>query len=384
MSVALPSPTGPDGGVAELAALVRASAATDATREVVWLRFSALPAGLHRPHHLRLLREAVAPRRGQPARLFHLPNGDLAVVAMPARDPANGAAAQARAALEGAMEEAALRQVLRPLRLPEEAAAVLAAAEESMGLRGAVSPEAPPGAPSAPLDPALLREAERALEGADVWPLHARQSVCRLAPDGGAPEPVREDVRPLPAAVSDRLLGGRDANAAPALARRLADALSDRLLLSLARRDWVAAPEPLHLPVSVGGITGAAFLRLDAALPRALKPLLTLGVAADTILDDPDGFCFGRDFARARGYRLALEAPDAALLRPLPPRRLELDAVRLPFTPALAADPGPLPALLREGVEVVLAGADGSAAVAWGWENGITLFQGRVLQRRRG
>ncbi len=381
MSVAVPAACGPDGGVAELAALVRASAATDSAREVVWLRFSALPPELHRPHHLRLLREAVAPRRGVASRLFHLPNGDLAVVAMPSRDPAAGAAALARAALEGALDADALARVMRPLRLPGEAAAVLAAAEDSMGLRGAAAPDAPA---AAALDPALLAQAERALEGADVWPLHARQTVCRLAPAGGAPEPVREDVRPLPDAVADRLLGGRAAAAAPALAARLADALSDRLLLSLARPDWLGAPAPLHLPVSVAGLTGAAFLRLDALLPRALKPLLTLGVAASGILDDPEGFRFARDLALARGYRLSLEVPGIAALRHLSPRRLGLDAVRLPFSADLAADPGPLPAVLRDGAEVVLAASDGSAAVAWGWENGITLFQGRAMQRRRG
>ena len=110
---ALLAPLGSDGGVAELAALVRDCAATDSAREVVWLRFSALPPSLHRPHHLRLLHDAVAPRRGHPTRLFRLPNGDLAVVAMPSRGPDTSAAALTRAALEGAMAEETLARVLR-------------------------------------------------------------------------------------------------------------------------------------------------------------------------------------------------------------------------------------------------------------------------------
>ena len=32
---------------------------------------------------------------------------------------------------------------------------------------------------------------------------------------------------------------------------------------------------------------------------------------------------------------------------------------------------------------VVLAGVDRPAAIAWGWEMGITLFQGRLIESRR-
>ena len=33
--------------------------------------------------------------------------------------------------------------------------------------------------------------------------------------------------------------------------------------------------------------------------------------------------------------------------------------------------------------QVVLAGVDRPAAIAWGWEMGITLFQGRLVEQRR-
>lgn len=376
-----PSPTGPDGDAAELVELVRAAVESGATREVLWLRFSALPAGLDRPHHRRLLRDAAAPRRAQPSRLFRLGNGDLVVVAMPARDPAEGAAAQARATLAGALDEPALAEVLRALRLPQEAAAVLAAVEE--GISPAQPRRAAAKAPP-PLDPPTLAAAEQALEQADVWPLHARQMVCRLCPDSAAVQPVREDVRPLPAAVSERLLAGHDAAAAPHLAVRLAEAVSARLVASLTRPEWRGRPHPLHLPLPLAGLTSPAFLKLDATLPAAAKPLLMLGLAAADILADPEGFRFARDFARVRGYRLALEVTGTAVLSLLPPAALGVEAVRIPFTAALPGDPGPLRALAARGpVAVVLAGADSSTAIAWGWEQGIRLFQGRLVQRAR-
>jgi len=38
-------------------------------------------------------------------------------------------------------------------------------------------------------------------------------------------------------------------------------------------------------------------------------------------------------------------------------------------------------ALAAAGHEIVLAGADRPAAIAWGWEAGVRLFQGRVVDR---
>ncbi|UFN47258.1 hypothetical protein LPC08_14610 [Roseomonas sp. OT10] len=380
-----PAPTGPDGGPAELMELVRDSLASGASRDVLWLRFSAMPPSLDRPHHRRLLREAAMPRRGQPCRLFRLPDGDLVVVTLPSHQPLEAALAQARAALSGAVQEEALGQVLRGMRLPQEAAALLAAVEECL------SPTRPAraAAPAPPLDPASLAAAEQALAQADVWPLHARQMVCRLCPETGAVQALREDVRPLPGAVAERLLAGRDAAASPALASRLAEAIAARLLASLARPEWRGRPRPLHLPLPVAGLTSPAFLRLDAILPRTAKPMLMLGIAAAEILADPPAFRFARDFARGQGYRLALEVPGPAALVLMPPTRLGVEAVRIPFSPALTADPAPLTRLAAQAqrggaVQVVLAGADSAAAIAWGWENGLRVFQGRLVQRARG
>lgn len=373
-------PGGEAGTARDLAALVHHCTASDSRRDVVWLRLSTLPAGLDRPHHRRLLREAATPPVGPRGRSFHLPNGDLAVVAPPGPGP--GIAETTRAALEGALPEAMLGQVLRTMRLPQEAVSILAALEESLGLR---QPSAPP-AGARPLDPAGLAEAERALRHADVWPLHARQSVCRLIPEEGRLEPVREDVRPIAASVSERLLGGRDVSASPALAAHLGDLLAARLLATLlSRRDWQGSPRPLHLPLSLAALSGPAFLHLDAVLPPALKPLLTLGLPTLEVLAAPGEVPLLRRFLLARGYRLALEVPEPGLLAAVRPARLGIATLRIPFSPDLPAAPEALRRVLEDRrTELVLAGCDGAAAIAWGWKMGIRLFQGRAIQHRRG
>uniref|UniRef100_UPI001F364CBB hypothetical protein n=1 Tax=Falsiroseomonas oryziterrae TaxID=2911368 RepID=UPI001F364CBB len=82
---------------------------------------------------------------------------------------------------------------------------------------------------------------------------------------------------------------------------------------------------------------------------------------------------------------LALDDAPAELLALLPPERLGLDILRLRWTPDLPAQrPAALDRLLATAPgRVVLTGVDRSAAIAWGWECGIRLFQGPLVERRR-
>jgi hypothetical protein len=107
--------------------------------------------------------------------------------------------------------------------------------------------------------------------------------------------------------------------------------------------------------------------------------LTVLALPAGDALADPEGFAFARDFARARGYRLALDMPGPELLAAFPPDRVGVELLRLPWSPGLAA----LAPALPPG-RVVLVGADRAAAIGWGWEAGVTLFEGRLLRPRAG
>ena len=103
---------------------------------------------------------------------------------------------------------------------------------------------------------------------------------------------------------------------------------------------------------------------------------------------DPAGFVFARDLLLARGHRPNAGCAGAAALLALPPSRVGLGRLRLRWSEALpaartrrgrrAADSFP-----ADPDAVVLSGVDRPAAIAWGWEMGITLFQGRLVESRR-
>jgi len=368
---------------AELAALVRDSVAANAVRDVLHLRIGALAPELRRPHHQRLLRDVLEPLMAAGrTRVFDLPNGDVVAVAPP---PALGLET-ARIALLRALDTSAT-EVVRAMRLPEEAAQLLAATAHSLGLDPDQAPPPPPRPRGVPIATADLVTAERAIGQADLEPVTTTQAVCRLDPEGGPARLAWEDRRIKWDALAEAVLPGIDIAAAPELQRRLARSAELRLLAELVRplaqRNW----RPTGLLLSPATIISGGFGRFEAALPAGRRESVTIGITPRDALADPAGFVAARDLARGHGFRLALDDAPATLLPLLPPGRLGIDVLRLRWSAELPGIPGPtIAALLGQASNaplVVLTGVDRPAAIAWGWEIGITLFQGPLVERRR-
>lgn len=368
--------------LAALSALVRQCVAEDVPRQALLLRLGPLAGQLRGEHHHRLLREALAPLlRPSRARLFTLPNGDLVALG-----PENGWHMEEVAARLGTlladlvpMEEGqegsapALPGTL--LRLPAQAAALLAALEAALADAPAAAPPSPSqgGAPAA--WPALARLAQ-AIGSADLAAFLRCRPVLRLAPEEEAvAEPQWMEWRIAMPELAQALLG--PGAAAPALPPPLRSLVEQRLLAELARPGEAAQRGPVGLSLGLAALDSPAFRRLDAALPPAVRARSVIGIAAAEVLADPSGFLAARQVLAARGWRVALDVPEPGALALLPPDRLGVALVRLRFAPALAEAPlaVPLPA-----GRTVLTGVDRAAALGWGWEAGITLFEGRLLR----
>ncbi|MBR0681119.1 hypothetical protein GXW74_11525 [Roseomonas eburnea] len=380
---ALGAPPGAAGAVA-LAATVREAVAAGVERRVLLFLPSHLAPARRRPPALAMLREGLEGlRRTSRARVFDLPRGGFAAL----EPPPGHHLSEAHDAIAAMLDVREAAQAVSLLRLPDQAAAVLAAVEESLGLAAAVRAVGPSPAGRAP-DGAGIAQAERALLSADLTAFLRRRRVCRLTPGGGAPEPQWEDRRIVPDDVRDALLPGCDLTAAPALARRFRRALDRRLLAGLARAEELRDIGPLSLCLGLEAVTSAEFLRLDALWPTALRGALTVAIAAEEAAADPAAFAFARDLLAARGHRLLLDAAGPEAIAVLPPARAGVDLSRLRWSEALPPLGSPAAEELRGGLpakpdSVVLAGVDRPAAIAWGWEMGITLFQGRLIENRR-
>jgi hypothetical protein len=95
-----------------------------------------------------------------------------------------------------------------------------------------------------------------------------------------------------------------------------------------------------------------------------------------------------RNFLQARGYPLILEASGPLAAAVLPSLRAGFSYLRLMWSDNFPSNGSGADALLRDKLanpaeHVVLAGADTPAAIAWGWEAGIRMFQGRLIESQR-
>jgi hypothetical protein len=368
-----------------LAALARDCVNSGVERRVLHVRLSLIPARLREPRHARLVREALEPLlRPTRARLYELPGGDLVALSPPPGEHLE----EARRGLARLLPEIPADTLLPVMRLPAEAARLLTVVEAALGLDDpGEEPPASPGTGLPPPGPAEMDAAGRALTTAHLAAFLRRQPVWRLAPGDAEPSPLWTELRPCLPDLAAALLPGRDVTAAPLLARRFRHAAERRMLAELAHPQEARALGDACLPLSLASVLETEFLRLEAMLGPAGRRRLLIGVPAADLLADPAGFTLLRRLAETRGWGLALDEAEPELLRLMRPGALTGLQLRLRFTPALLSGDatararldGALPAD-REGV--ILLGADSPAAIAWGWQRGITRFTGRVLDGR--
>ena len=254
--------------------------------------------------------------------------------------------------------------------LPEHADLLQAAIADT---RARAAPAASQASPP-PLEPAGLAALEASLAQADVTRFVRRHPVWRF---GKRETSLAWEKRTLSAGeLAAALTPGRDIQADPWLFRRLTRTLDRRMLSLLGHPEELAGAGPFSLDLNIGSLLSPEFLRFDTALPGALRHRVVIELMPADVMADPAAFMFARGFARVRGYRLMLRGVTPALASVLALPALELDYVQCTWSGDLGAGNLP-PGCPPEAT--VLAGANDPAAIAWGREHGIRLFQGDAM-----
>ncbi len=353
-----------------LATLVRDCERSGVARNVLLLRADRLPAGLSRPHHLRLAQDALEPLLGASrALLFHLPGPRFAVTW---RGDAETILLDALQTLQLLLEDApgspSLPELVFLYELPRQGNLLLRALEEAPG-----PVEPPADSAGLPLDADTLADLEAALAQADVARFARRRPVWRLT----GPSPVLAwEKRTLSVQeLAASLLPGYELQAEPWLFRRLTRTLDRRMLALLASPGELAEAGPFALDLNVASVLSPEFLRFDAVLPSPLRGRVILALTPADIMADVPGFIFARAFARTRGYRLMLRHVTPELIDMLSVDVLEMDHLQLRWTPCLAEAPAESIGAASPG-GFVLFRANDPAALEWGMHAGIRFFQG--------
>ena len=369
-----------------LSIAVRDAVALGEERLVLMLRFSTLPRARRLGTQAELLRASWEPLNSTArVRSFKLPGGDLVAIGLP-----NAAAdlEYHQKVLFSMLEEEEASRAVQMLRLPTQAAAVLAKVHESLGFTTALGAIDLQRDDAQEADGAAIAAVERSLAGVDISTFTRRQRVMSLEPGGANTRLMWEDRRVNLAEICERLMEKPDLILPKAYAERLLGAVDARQISSLARPQELRDMRATAIPLRIESVFSAAFLRLDTIIPQSQRQKLLLAFNASDILAAPRQFFLARNFLKARGYPLILEASGPLAAAALPCRRAGFTYLRLMWSEDFPTRESGAEALLRDKLanpaeHVVLAGADTPAAIAWGWEAGIRLFQGRLIESQR-
>jgi hypothetical protein len=361
-------------GEAALRDLVLQTARSGAQRRAVMLHTERLPACLGRPHHIRLAREALSGLAASDrAQTFDLSQGRRVIVwrgaAAAELDKARVALAQLLAGQPDGQTPGAA-DLLTAYDLPEQAPCLL---DELADAR----PEPPRAVPSRPLDAPLLAMLEAALAQADLSGFARWRPVMRL--DGTAPPVAWEERYFDMEAIAASLCPEVAIQADPWLFLRLTRTLDRRMLALLAAPRELRGHGAFAIHLNTDTILSADFLRLDEALPLALRGQVILNLRVVDLLADPAAFTFARRFAQSRGYRIALTGTTGGHLPCLDLAAACLDYVHLACTAPVRQAPGATVGLVPAATRLVATGLDRPSLVQWARQAGFPLGRGAAI-----
>ncbi|MGH7070972.1 MAG: hypothetical protein ACREFO_13315 [Acetobacteraceae bacterium] len=390
------------GGFAEQLLLDAAHRAVRASesRIAVVLHLARLAPPGPQPHHRRiaraLLTEAAQRHDGQ---LFPLGNGDLVLLCRSAATHTHSP--DDPGALPDTLKRLFARESPDPgamvslWPLAEEADRLLTYARERTDTGALRSPAEPPRAalPETLPPPALQKHALQVLPPAVPELLQRRTAALISRTDGVRPraiQPLFRDISFSPAALEACYAPLDTGPADPWLCRHLTHR-SDEQLLAL-----LGAALPGTGPLGMAGVPVGLAFHLSISPQVILRPRFdhfanlcrTIGVNVGievplvAAVAAPTAFTAARTVLHRSGFQIVLGGISYQALRLIRPQALEVDLLKLDWTPKLArlaeADQRELAASLAAiGPErVVLRCADTEAALVWGLGQGIRRFLG--------
>jgi hypothetical protein len=238
------------------------------------------------------------------------------------------------------------------------------------------------------LDPEQLGKLEAFLIRADLSNLMRRQPVCAITPTNQNPQPVFRELYISIADLQQTVLPEFDLASNLWLFQHLTQTLDSRMLSMLIRNDDTSIASSFSINLNVQTILSPPFLNFDSSLKAVARGTVVIELQAIDIFGEMGAYMFARDFMRERGYRICLDGLNHLTLQFIDRDRLGLDLLKLIWTPDMADDvTGTRATELKEHVDrcgrarIILSRCDSDEAVRFGQSLGITMYQGRYVDR---
>ena len=238
-----------------------------------------------------------------------------------------------------------------------------------------------------PIEPEQLGKLEQFLARADMSNLMRRQSICAITP-GMPPQPVFQELYISIPDLQNTMLPEYDIGANPWLFQHLTQTLDSRMLSLLMRNDDSSIASSFSINMNVSTVLSPQFLNFDSSLKAVARGTVVVEFQKIDIFGDMGAYVFARDFLRERGYRICLDGLNHLTIQFIDRERLGLDLLKVIWTPDMAEDnSGSRLTELKQHVDrcgrarIILCRCDNDEAVRFGQSLGLTMFQGRHVDK---
>lgn len=238
-----------------------------------------------------------------------------------------------------------------------------------------------------PLTPGTLGKLEDALRRTDLSNLVRHQSISAIV-GRSRPQHMFSEVFVSIADLRDIFVPDVNITSDTWLFQHLTETLDRRVLTLVVAGHDRSLSGGFSVNLNVRTILSEDFLNFDDGIAGGLRGTIVLEIQLYDILANVGAFLFARDFARERGYRICVDGVTTETLLLVDRVKIGADLMKLMWGPELAeaqeaGENHPLAeAIARCGRKrIVLARVDTDAQIQAGQELGLSMFQGRGVER---
>ena len=240
------------------------------------------------------------------------------------------------------------------------------------------------------LDHTTFKDVAERLERADLSSSLRRQSICLLANEG-SPKPIFSEVFISIGELNRSLMPSVNIASNRWLFQYLTNVLDQHMLGLVAKPTDGMFDRAFSLNLNVASLLSPAFTKLDQRLSEQAKKTIMIELQPLDIYADMGAYVFARESLQEKGYRICIDSVTHLTLPYVDRRSLGADLLKLFWSSDMLDDPsGTRIQKMQEFVQnagegrVILARCDNEQAVAFGQRLGITLYQGRHLDKLLG
>ncbi len=238
-----------------------------------------------------------------------------------------------------------------------------------------------------PLTPSVLGKLEDALSRTDLSNLVRHQAISAIV-GRSTPQQMFSEVFVSISDLRDIFIPDTNITSDAWLFQHLTETLDRRVLALMSTGHDRSLSGGFSINLNVRTILSDDFLNFDDSIAGGLRGAIVLEIQLFDILANVGAFLFARDFAKERGYRICVDGVTIDTLPLVNRTKIGADLIKLMWHESLTAaaeadeDHFIAKSLQRCGRKrVILTRVDSDMEISTGQDLGLTMFQGRGVER---